>query len=241
MGDQNYQLLVISLERSHDRRVQVKQELSKTKLNWNFINAIDGSKFTDFPIEYNHKKVLRLLGYELSKNEIGCFLSHKEAWKSCVSSNKITIVLEDDFCISNFFEQGLDELYRNQNQWDLIRLQALYNSEFSSVKKFDLIEIIKNKSDPVGATAYILKPEVAKKLINSSNEIYEPVDHFLEHTEKHGVQMLATFPYLICNSGISTTISDRPIRDSVKGFRKITRSIYRQFDRWLSPNPWFPR
>lgn len=241
MVNQNYQLLVISLERSLVRREQVRRELSKTKLNWNFINAIDGSKFLDFPIEYNQNKVSRLLGYSLSKNEIGCFLSHKQAWKSCVESNKITIVLEDDICISNFFENGLDELYRNQNYWGLIRLQALNESEYSLVKKLNLIEIIKNKSDPVGATAYIVKPEVAKRLINSSDEIYEPVDHYLEHVEKHGVEMLATLPYLVRNSGVSTTIGDRPMRNSVRGFKKIKRSICRQFDRWTSPNPWFPK
>ena len=94
------QILVISLERSIDRRMQVEQEMQKISLPWSFLDAIDGSKLTKAPVEYKSNKVKRLQGYELTPNEIGCYLSHKKAWQRCIESGIPTLVLEDDFVLS---------------------------------------------------------------------------------------------------------------------------------------------
>ena len=238
----NLQTIVISLLRSPQRREKAQSELSKTKLEWSFLDAVDGSQFQQSPPEYPAKKVKRLQGYDLTPNEIGCYLSHMKAWQICIAHKQPTLIFEDDFILLPHFEKTLDLLLTEFHDWQLIRLQGLVNTSHEIVKAIGDISIVKNYSDPLGATAYIIKPEAARVLIDHSKHIYEPLDHFLEHKEKHGIQMLAAKPYPVDISKAPTTISDRPDdRKSVKGLAKTIRSLYRMLDRTFAKDPWFPK
>ena len=235
------QILVISLERSVDRRKKVEQELKKISMPWNFLDAVDGSSLKSPPVEYKARKVKSLQGYELTKNEIGCFLSHKQAWQRCVEKNLPTLIFEDDFVIDANFENILASLLNQGDRWSFVRLQGLYEVPFESLVEGAHFSLVKNLGDAVGATAYLLKPEVAKKLIRASSDIYEPVDHFLEHHQKHGLEFLALRPYPVDIAKLKSTIDDRSEREPIKGISKYVRSIARLLDRFLSKDPWFPR
>jgi len=238
----NLQIVVISLLRSPLRREKARSELSKTSLNWSFLDAVDGSQLQSFPPEYNSRKVRRLLGFDMTQNEIGCFLSHKKAWQTCLKNNQPTLIFEDDFILLPHFEKTLQLLLTEFHDWQLIRLQALAKTQHDIVKIIGEISIVKNHADPLGATAYIIKPEAAKILIEHAKDIYEPLDHFLEHEKKHGVEILAVKPYPVDISKAQSTISDRPDdRKPIKGIRKKIRSFNRVVDRVFSNDPWFPK
>ena len=227
---------------STHRREKVVQEMSKLSLPWTFLDAVDGRKL-QYPIpEYTPKKVKRLLGFELTPNEIGCFLSHRQAWSLCVKNDSPTLIFEDDFIVLPHFEKVLDTLLNHANAWNLVRLQAIEKSTPQMIKSFEDFSLVRNDNDPLGATAYILQPNAAKILLEHSLEVYEPLDHFLEHHQKHGVPMLAIQPYPVDITRVESTIADRPDdRKPIKGLNKIMRSIHRKLDRWLSKEPWFPR
>lgn len=235
------QILVISLTRSLDRRSQVEQEMQKISLPWSFLDAVDGSTLAVPPVEYKPNKVKRLQGYALTPNEIGCYLSHKEAWKHCVAKNTPTLILEDDFVLSSDFERVLSTLLNEIRIWSFVRFQGLYEVSFKKVFEQSGLALVKNQGDAVGATAYLLKPQVAAQLIKHSADIYEPVDHFLEHHQKHGLEFLAIRPYPVDITRAKSTIADRSERASVKGLRKHTRSVARVVDRIFSKEPWFPK
>ena len=235
------QILVISLDRSIDRRAKVMQEMTKISMPWTFLSAVDGSALKEPPEEYKSRKVRRLLGHDLTPNEIGCYLSHKEAWRCCVKSNLPTLVFEDDFLLAPNFEGIIFELLRNQNLWKFVRLQGLYEVPYQEITSIADAKLVKNMGDAVGATAYILKPEIAESLIKASVDIYEPVDHFLEHYQKHGLEFLAIRPYPVDITKVKSTIDDRSERDSIRGLKKRMRSIARVIDRLCSSSPWFPK
>lgn len=235
------QVLVISLRRSLDRRAKVEQELQKVSLPWSFLDAIDGSALASPPVEYQPFKVQLLQGYPLTPNEIGCYLSHREAWKRCVAENVPTLVFEDDFVLSPEFEGVVNGLLSNESIWSFVRLQGLYEVPYQELSKLGGAYLVRNLGDAVGATAYILKPQIAKVLIDESRDIYEPVDHFLEHQSKHDLEFLAVRPYPVDISRVQSTIDDRSERAPVKGFRKRVRSIARAVDRLCSSKPWFPK
>jgi glycosyl transferase family 25 len=238
----NLQTIVISLLRSPQRREKARSELSKTNLNWDFLDAVDGSKLQSAPQEYDVKKVRRLLGFDMTANEIGCFLSHKKSWQACVDNNLPTLIFEDDFILLPHFEKTLQVLLTEFDDWSLIRLQGLAATQHRVIKQIDDISIVKNDEDPLGATAYLVKPDAAKVLIQHAKDIYEPLDHFLEHEKKHGIEMLAVKPYPVDISKVQTTISDRPDqRKPIKGFGKKIRSVNRLLDRLFSADPWFPK
>jgi len=235
------QILVISLERSIDRRKKVSQEMTKISIPWKFLDAIDGSSLSGPPREYKASKVKLLQGYALTPNEIGCYLSHKNAWKRCVKEGIPTLVMEDDFVLLPDFERIMKTLLTEMSSWSFVRLQGLYEVPFQILRTEAGVSLVKNRGDAVGATAYLLKPEVAQQLIESSEDIYEPVDHFLEHYQKHGLEFLAVRPYPVDITRVKSTIDDRAERTPVRGMRKRLRSATRMLDRLISPKPWFPK
>ncbi|MBJ7257402.1 MAG: glycosyltransferase family 25 protein [Akkermansiaceae bacterium] len=235
------QAIVISLRRSLDRRAKVESELQKISLPWSFLDAVDGTELQNPPNEYKALKVKCLQGYELTPNEIGCYLSHKEAWRRCVEKNIPTLIFEDDFILAPEFGHTILALLNRPSDWNFVRLQGLYDVPYQELLLIDGVHLVKNIGDAVGAAAYLLKPEIARTLITESFDIYEPVDHFLEHQKKHGLEFLAVHPYPVDITRAKSTIDDRHERAPVQGMRKRLRSVARALDRVFSKRPWFPR
>lgn len=61
---------------------KVQSELVKTKFTWRFLDAVRGFSLKNPSIEYKADKVKKLLGFELTPNELGCFLSQKNHGKN---------------------------------------------------------------------------------------------------------------------------------------------------------------
>jgi glycosyl transferase family 25 len=234
--------LLISLKHSESRRAKAVQTLESLRfLDWHILEGIDGLHLQNTPPEYHESKVIRLLGFPLTPSEIGCFLSHRQAWVQCVEKNQPTLILEDDFLICQNFEQAISELNDQYQDWDIVRLQGLVDTPHKTLIAESTYQIVANHGDPLGATAYIIRPHVAKKLIQCSNEIYEPLDHYLEHYSKHKLKIVAIKPYPIKTNGTPSTIHDRPDRHPISGFQKKWRSLNRAFDRLFSSDSWFPK
>lgn len=234
--------ILISLKRSESRRFAAVETLNTLSfLDWHILEGIDGLRLQNTPPEYHESKVARLLGFPMTPSEIGCFLSHRQAWVQCIEKNKPTLILEDDFSISPYFEEALSALSIGYQDWDIARLQGLTATPHTCILSKPNYELVVNHEDPLGATAYIIKPHAAKKLIQSSNEIYEPLDHFLEHYSKHQQRIIAFKPYPIKANGTASTMHDRPNRSPIGGFQKKWRSINRALDRIFSNDPWFPK
>ncbi len=238
------QILVISLKHSTVRQAKVASEMGKTSLAWGFMDAVDGSKLDLSTVSYNAAKVRRMQGYTLTSREIGCYLSHMKCWQACVDRGVPTLIFEDDFVLLPHFEQVLATLVNDYRGWQIVRLQALEDKADVPVADFGAYRLVHNHGDPLGATAYLVNPVSARKLIEESRDLYEPLDHFIEHKEKHGLKMLAVKPYPVTVVDVTratSTITDRPDRASVRGWRKLWRSLFRMLDRLLSQHPWFPK
>jgi len=226
--------------RSSERRTRATSELAKTALDWRFLDAVDGKALL-FPIpEFPEKKAKRMMGYHLIPGQIGAFLSHRKCWEACVAKNQTTLIFEDDFVLLPAFEKVIDFLMHQNSQWDLIRLQALEDSPYEVIFQKDTFALAKNTSDPLGCTAYLVKPKAAKKLLAKSQQIYEPIDHYLEHVQRHGIPMLAIRPYPTDISHVETTVP-LPDRPPLRGWKKWRRSLMRWLDRHFSKDPWFPK
>lgn len=236
----NLNIQVISLKRAVDRRISVQNKMKGLNLSWSFLDAVDGKKIQWPPSEYIPWKVKLLLGFELTKSEVACFLSHKLAWGECLKLNRTTLVLEDDFLLDEKFFLALECLLKNFDDWEIARLQGISNVSHIDLQEFCEYRIVKNLGDPLGSTAYLIKPSGAHKLLSSSKKIYEPVDHFLEHTKKHQSKIVACIPYPIKSDCFPTTIDDRKARKPIRGPKKMIRSICRCLDRIINnESAWF--
>ena len=234
--------ILISLKRSENRRKQAVEALAtRPLLQWEILDGIDGLQLQHTPPEYREAKVAKLLGFPLTPSEIGCFLSHRLAWIKCVEKGCDTLILEDDFAFKPHFEQAIATLYSQFPSWDIARLQGLVPTPHSPLASGPDYQIVTNHEDPLGATAYVIKPPAAKKLIAYSSEIFEPLDHFLEHPKIHKLKIVAYKPYPIEVNGMVSTMHDRSDRAPITGVRKKLRSLHRAIDRLINPKPWFPK
>jgi glycosyl transferase family 25 len=240
----NLKVLIISLKTSLQRRDQVRQQMENTELDWEFLDAIDG-RLADFTsLLYDARKVKKLLGFELTNGEIGCYMSHIQCWKYSIENHISVLIFEDDFIIKESFPSALNLLDKIHLNWQILRLQGLAETNDLLIYKIGNNNLCFNGSDPLGTAAYIVKPEGAKILLNNSSEIYEPIDHFIEHYEKHGLMILAFKPYPITTLDttlVESTIQDRLDRLPIQGIKKVKRSYWRIIDRLSSKNPFFPK
>ena len=238
------QVLVISLKESDQRRARVEAELRDTGLRWRFLDAVDGSALHLPSVSFDALRVKRLLGFELTPKEVGCYLSHLNAWRACIHQQCPTLIFEDDFVVKPHLTSVLKELVEIKERWQIVRLQALCESSSQLISQHDGWQLVSNSSDPLGATAYLIHPVSANALLTHGGDIYEPLDHYLEHREKHGLNVLAVKPYpveVFDRTRASSTITDRPERPVIRGWGKWARSWHRWLDRRFSSRPWFPR
>lgn len=233
------QSCIITLEKDVTRRSHAITEINKIHFPWSFINAIDGSKLTT-TLNYDAKKGRRLLGFELTPGEIGCFLSHRLAWQCCVDTQINTLVLEDDFVFQPNIKEVINIALEHQELWEILRLQAMAEVKCKKIATYRGVNFFHNLADPLGTTAYIVKPSSAQILLKMSDSFIEPVDHFVENFRKHHIRVTAIKPYPINIMHTKSTIDainqnvNRDERKPIRGWPKIKRSIYRNFYRIIT-------
>ncbi len=83
------------------------------------------------------------------------------------------------------FEKIINYLINDYTNWVAICLQGIHPAQQDVDDFYDDIQLDQNKADAVGSAAYIIKPAQAKLLIEAAVDIYESLDHFLEHPPGH--------------------------------------------------------
>ena len=239
--EKRIQAYIISLKGSSNRKSHAISEIGKTHITWEFIDAIDGKQLKITP-HYDPKKGGRLVGFELSRGEIGCFLSHRLAWQRCVDTQINTLILEDEFVMLPFVEQAIEVGLDHEELWEILRLQAMSEVQCKKIATYRGFDFFHNLADPLGTTAYVVKPSSAQALLKMSESFIEPVDHFVENFRKHHKQVTAIKPYPITIMHVQSTIDEphdnRNLRKPIRGWAKIKRSIYRNIYRLLTWKSW---
>lgn len=223
-------IFVISLLDANKRRSSVSLQLSSLAgLEWHFVEAVDGRQWRGDSMSnyYDVISASRVVGFAMSGSELACFMSHQSVWRLSVAQNRAVVVLEDDFKLQQNFVDSLNYAMQMVDDWDVFRLQGLSEVKHTVVRTFEGGQVIRQLADPVGATAYIIKPSAAEVLLQMSEQIYEPVDHFIEHFRFHRQRVLAISPYSVEITGMPSTITERPESRNIRGARKFQRSLWR--------------
>ena len=121
-----FTILVISLEKDKVRRKHISEVLNQLNLSFEFIDAIDGKELPTEEIneKYRGEIAHELVGRQLTKEEIGCYMSHIKAYKTISERNiPYALILEDDVDVSPDivpFFGGLPSL----SDWEVINLSG---------------------------------------------------------------------------------------------------------------------
>lgn len=183
--------LVINLNRSNDRLKRISARLNELNVNFERVEAFDGFTLSDdeykrLTYPYNHPCRVRFTR-ELTKGEVGCFISHRKCWQKLVESNEnYAVILEDDLYISDKAKQFLTNINWLPQNVGLIRLSSFYSmnnrlyiKDKSVLNSHNEYSIAKTLRYAIGTQCYIISKEFAKNAIEMSVKFECPVDEFL--------------------------------------------------------------
>ena len=155
--------LVINLDRRADRKINFLDKNSHIgDVSW--IQAIDGKEVTRQTlngVNMSTKSGWRdpFFNRTINHGEVGCFLSHREAWIECINLDEPVLVLEDDAV----FLDGYDEEYAESliKQYGIVFLGHIEQKP-ELAKSIDSKLVVPNY--PYNTHAYLITPETAKVL-----------------------------------------------------------------------------
>jgi glycosyl transferase family 25 len=213
------EIRVINLERSKDRLELIASDLDSAGIKWKRLDAIelDNSSFLSYPL-YNRKRALPVNSRDLTKGELGCFLSHMAAFNEFLDgTSEYLLVLEDDVLVSSEAASSFLMLFQLLDDklgkaWHCANLTMSYDKRFRTLFNFNSIQVRQAFYFPLLSSALLWTRQGARDFLNSvmHNGIYLPVDNQLRrHLAKSGLGLSLSRPLFGLRS-FSTTIAFRP-------------------------------
>lgn len=213
---------VINLDRSKDRLKYISGLFAEMNLRFIRMPGVDGKKLNDEKIKELTPPLASLskacFPREISKSEIGCFLSHRKCWQSLVDSGeKWALVMEDDILFSNDAKKYIETDNWIPAECQLVQLSVSNGGRVYTVHKKQLTTsfgsklYLAMKPHTMGTGAYFISKEAAQDAINLSQKILTSVDEFLysplgDFGLKHDTWKI--YPPLVTNNeNIETTQS----------------------------------
>jgi glycosyl transferase, family 25 len=176
---------VINLKKRPDRLKAIGIRLQELGIEWNRLDAIDGSNCPEIDLKISKK--YGEIG-EISDGARACSASHYNFWKELISSkSQFGIVLEDDVELSDDFKDLVCSLSWIPDNSYLIKLEKatankssklLLGPELSSACG-NTRQVRKMYSRHCGTAAYLLSRDGAKIAVNWPKPFSVPIDHLL--------------------------------------------------------------
>ncbi len=172
---------LINLDRSADRLAHMQAAFASAGITFQRVAAIDGAALETDALNAFCQEAPRHVDW--LPGEIGCFLSHLEAWRSIAdSSDAFGAIFEDDIHVS----QELGQLLASPD-WiplgaDIVRLEAYRPMRLSDGRAIPGLtdrKVYRALSGTSGAAAYILAKHAAARLCDAAPELRMPADLFL--------------------------------------------------------------
>ena len=250
---------VINLDSSKDRLCSISQRLNELGVSFVRIPAINGRALSDQQISeitypYNHYESRVRFTRELTKGEVGCFLSHRKCWERLLESDEQwALIMEDDIQISS-----LAPSYMLSAEWvpsgiDICQLSCGKASLEGTIRKeFHKVDnalslVAPLTPAPVGCMCYLISRNAARLALNLSKKLPAPVDDFLFtlwFDIANTFVVWRTSPTLVIPAdGIESDIGSRTKKDVRKApffvRHGLTRFLMdrniRKFQKWAGP------
>nr|WP_273543269.1 glycosyltransferase family 25 protein [Halomonas profundi] len=230
--------------RTPERVESIERQLSNMSIDYKLIDAVRYSKETFNDSVFIDKKIVfGRNGRALTNGEVGCFLSHKKIWEQVFLSCNAGVVFEDDAIVDKRLVGFLAQLECSKLDYDVILL-GHSKKDHRSRKLYHFLEPLKNhiklgdysvgrgfKTWPSGAVGYVVTPQGAEKLLNSSIEIKSVLDDW-PLFEQQGAIVKEVRPLLVWEDFInmkSSLENDRktPARKKIFFLARILRGLVR--------------
>ena len=162
------EIVLINLDRATERLSFQQAQFKVIGLDFTRVPAVEGAEIDDAYYKRMSATGARLI----TRNEMGCLLSHAACWRHCVATGRPIVVLEDDAVLDLRFGDVVAAV-----QGRAIEENLFVNLEFGRQKLlgrkiedvlagvFSLDELVYSGG---GAAGYLLTPDIARRLLNLS-------------------------------------------------------------------------
>ena len=225
--------LIIHLERSLERKPQVKKLKKNLAFRTTVIDAVDGSKSDN---NFSKSHIPRLLRphypFSLRSAEIACFQSHRKCWQEILDRGlEAALIIEDDVdIIDGEFTAAVELAMKKIKMGDLIRFPIKPREKPKSrIVKQDNISIYEPTLVGLGTQAQIVTYDAARRLLEKTKRFDRPIDVYLQLRWKHGVRILTLWPNGVRehSSSLGGSLIGRERNNNDKLRRELLRPLYR--------------
>ena len=227
---------VIHLARAEQRRPQVETLRGSLPMPVHVIDAVDGRAMTPDQIAAVCQPALHWPRYPfaLGAGEIGCFLSHRKAWREIVERDIVAgLIVEDDVAVDiGGFTRIMELVSAVAGPADFVRfpqkLRGETGAEVGSGQEG--CSLIEPATPAFGMVMQLVGREAARKLLDATEVFDRPVDAVLQMRWLHGVRILSARP--LVTTEISRDLGGTLAQSGRRGIletigREIRRPLYR--------------
>jgi glycosyl transferase family 25 len=198
---------VISMKNKQDRIDNINEQQSKIpKLKLQVVEAVNGNVMSDQEFKQLYDNgIIAKDRYEYAieskhgKGEVGCYLSHIKIYNMVKnSSSKYSVIFEDDFEITQDFENQLNAILDNVEniEFDYIYLTNLNNNKGEHIK--DNIYFMDKNNLLTGTQGYLINNSQIDKIIENTKYMDRPIDHRIADLCKDNVfKILVIHPVIV--------------------------------------------
>lgn len=207
----NHKILVINLDERADKFKNANDQILAQGLCCERISAVRGSNLTVEQIEEAYNKEANNKHYlkTMSVGEIGCYLSHRNAWQKIINENlDYAIILEDDCKLEPDFHIT-PKLIKQLQDWDYIKLTGPRGGKKirDQAQLSHGYRIAHYNKTPISTPGQAVSYEGAKKLLASSQPFFRPVDVDLQQHWEKKIDILGIEPKLVDTAGFDSDIT----------------------------------
>jgi len=230
---------LINMAENTERLRNSKAQFVSLGIQFERINAVDGKMLLEKEIKnaYDAKTNSYHARSPLVASEIGCYLSHIEAWKKIAQGDfQGGFIFEDDFQASDDLGTLLGLLSEGPGSWDMVKLFSLNtNPKYITRRPLGSDHIIvKPYRVPTCAIGYGLRKSTAQRLLDCSIPFFRPVDedHKFFWEKELKVELVLPPPVTIGNQqAVTGTVGEerraaKPTRFHMRMLRGIRSLLY---------------
>ena len=225
--------LIIHLERSLERKPQVRKLKKNLPYRTKVVEAVDGSNTNnDFSKSYVPRLLRPHYPLSLRSAEVACFHSHRKCWQDILDRGlEAALIVEDDVdIIDEEFAAAVELAMKKIRVGDLIRfpIKPREKPRSRSMKR-DNISIFEPTLVGLGTQAQIVTYDAARRLLELTERFDRPIDVYLQLRWKHGVRILTLWPNGVRehSSSLGGSLIGKERNNSDKLRRELLRPLYR--------------
>jgi GR25 family glycosyltransferase involved in LPS biosynthesis len=225
---------IIHLERAKSRAPQAEAFAAKLPMAARLLAAVDSEQLSDGEVAAVYRRNLHRPRYpfELRRQEIACFLSHRNAWREIVDRGlDAGLVAEDDVDADPvLLGEVIEAVLANMQPADFVRLPVKVREEGPLRFAAGKIEVIEPRLRGLGMQAQIVGREAARRLLAETEQFDRPVDTTIQLPGLTSARVLAVRPAFVAHvdksvGGSVVQKKKKPIGEVLA--REVKRAVYR--------------